>query len=79
MAVSKKVRRLNLHQANAYRDQLRQEQLRKDQLRREKLNRIQRRNDRAYGIQAFAVLLAIIGFFAIIYWLAVSESIPTAF
>ena len=77
--VSRSVRRLSANECEVRRDQLRADQLRRQVSRREKLQRGLRRRNRMEIAQGLAFLLALIAMFALVYWLAVSDSVPAAF
>lgn len=79
MAISRKISRLSRRQAETQRSQLRQDQYFRDEVRKRKQKKIVRRSNLIESFQGIVVLLLIVGFFAMIYWLAVSDSVPAAF
>jgi len=79
MAVSKRIRRLSFREAEAYRTRLREDQHRRDRLRQEKLRLFRRDSRRVDGIEGVLVLVLIFGFFALVFWLAVSDFVPAAY
>lgn len=79
MAVPRTIRRLSRRQSESRKDQLRKDQLLRDHYRRDHRRRMERRRQRVEGLKGTLVLLAILGFFALIYWLAISDSLPAAY
>ncbi|MBN2474446.1 MAG: hypothetical protein JXB62_07545 [Pirellulales bacterium] len=79
MAIPKTTRRMSVRESELLRDRLRANQFRRDQVRRAALHRQDRRRNRIEGFEGLVVLLLVVGFFALIYWLAISDSVPAAY
>ncbi len=79
MVVPSSVRRISFRESQLRREQLRKRQHERDQARRNRLRRSQFHRELIEGFQSAALIIAIIGFFALIYWLAVSDQVPTAY
>lgn len=77
--VSRSVQRLSARECEQRREQVRADQLRRQIARRQKLQKGLRRRDRIETAQGVALLAAIIAMFALVYWLAISDAVPTAF
>ena len=77
--ISRSVQRLSARECEDHREQLRADELRRQVSRRQKLQKGLRRRDRIETAQGLALLVAIIAMFALVYWLAVSDAVPTAF
>lgn len=79
MAVPKTVRRLTRRQSELRRDQLRREQLIRDQHRTAQRRKTDFRRECAEGAKGTLLILGILGFFALVYWLAISNLVPAAY
>ena len=79
MPIPKSIHRLNRRQSEVRRDLLRQEQFRRDKLRTARRREAEFRGKCLDTVKGTLVIVAILAFFAMIYWLAVSQLLPTGY
>jgi len=79
MPVPKSIRRLNRRQSELRREQLRHEQFRRERLRAARRREAEFRGKCLDTLKGTLFIVAILAFFAMIYWLAVSELLPTGY
>ncbi len=79
MAVHGSVPRMSYHESERRRRQLRREQQVRQEHRRKQLHKVQFHEDLFNGVRGVVVLAAIVVFFALVYLLAVSDFVPSAY
>ncbi len=79
MAIHKSAPRLNRREAELRKAQLRREQFQRDKHGKEQRRKIDQRRQYVDRVKGGVLILAIIGFFALVYWLGVSDLVPRAY